>query len=152
VKHRIGNIADLQVGVIIHQVNCQGVMGSGVAAALRARYPVIWERYKQRCDDNIDSGAQTAALLGHAQLVQVTDGLWVCNLFSQNNYGRDGRRYTSYDALDTGLKHLWDQLKPLHGALHHPLIGSGLGGGDWNVVKAIIEHRLGHETTLWTLT
>ena len=76
----------------------------------------------------------------------------MCNLFSQNYYGRDGRRYTSYDAIDTGLRHLWDQLEPFHGGLHHPLFGCGLGGGDWNVVKAIIEHRLGHETTLWTLS
>ncbi len=150
-KHTIGNIAAVESGVIIHQVNCQGVMGSGVAAALRAKYPIIWEKYKDRCDDNTDAGIPTAALLGYAQLVQVGDYLWVCNLFSQNYYGRDGRRYTSYDALDTGLKHLWDQIMPVHGALHHPLLGSGLGGAEWNVVKAIIEHRLGHDTTLWTL-
>lgn len=150
-KHVIGNIASVKSGVIIHQVNCQGVMGSGVAAVLRARYPVIWEKYKERCDHNTDVGNPTAALLGYAQLVPVADGLQVCNLFSQNHYGRDGRRYTSYDALDTGLHHLATQLGPFVDSLHHPLIGAGLGGGSWSIIKAIIEHRLGHDTTLWTL-
>lgn len=153
-KHVIGDITSVQRGVIVHQVNCQGVMGSGVAAALRAKYPAIWEMYKERCDHNTDAGVSTAALLGRAQLVQVGDELWVCNLFSQNYYGRDGRRYTSYDALDTGLHHLWTQLKPYHGDVHHPLIGAGLGGGNWEIIKAIIEHRIGSargETTLWTL-
>ena len=153
-KHVTGDITTVERGVIVHQVNCQGVMGSGVAAALRAKYPIIWQKYKDRCDDNTDAGIPTAALLGYAQLVQVADALWVCNLFSQNHYGRDGRRYTSYDALDTGLHHLWTQLQPIHGEIHHPLIGAGLGGGNWSVIKAIIEHRLSDgrgETTLWTL-
>lgn len=149
-KHVIGDITTVRHGIIVHQVNCQGVMGSGVAAALRAKYPIIWEKYHDRCRTVRGETGRTSALLGYAQLVPVDDGLWVCNLFAQDMYGRDGRRYTSYDAFDTGLQHLQQQLRPDHGEVHHPLIGAGLGGGKWEVLKSIIEHRIG-ETTLWTL-
>lgn len=150
-KHVIGDITTVRQGVIVHQVNCQGVMGSGVAAALRAKYPVIWEKYRDRCRTLSGEGADTTKLLGYAQLVPVGDGLWVCNLFAQNSYGRDGQRFTSYDAFDDGMQHLHQQLQTEHGQVHHPLIGAGLGGGKWEVLKSIIEHRIG-ETTLWTLS
>ena len=152
-KHVIGDITTAESGIIIHQVNCQGVMGSGVARAIRDKFPIVWEKYKERCDDNTDAGIPTAALLGYAQLVQVSDKLWVCNLFSQNHYGRDGRRYTSYDAIDAGLAHLGHQVSQLKmtGDIHHPLLGAGLGGGNWDVIRTIITYRLGEDTTLWTL-
>ena len=32
---------------ICHQVNCQGVMGSGVAKAIRDKWPQVYEEYKR---------------------------------------------------------------------------------------------------------
>ena len=34
-------------GLIIHGVNCQGVMGSGVALAIRNKWPVVYDEYKK---------------------------------------------------------------------------------------------------------
>ncbi len=152
-KHVIGNLVHLQSGVIVHQVNCQGVMGSGIAKELRDHYPAVFSKYHAKWQESYGSD-QGASLLGQVQWVRVKDDLWVVNLFGQQFYGRDGRRYTSYDALDDGFKTIGWMLpgKDLTAAdVHHPLIGCGLGGADWSVVKTIIEHRLGHDTTLWTL-
>lgn len=150
-KHQVGNLVQsVKSGLILQQVNCQGVMGSGIAKELRETYPVVWEDYKDLC-----SKAAPQSLLGQAQLVQVTDALYIANLFGQLHYGRDGRRYTSYDALDDALLMLGDALVRSDLALtdiHHPLIGCGLGGGHWPVVEAIIKARLGDDTVLWTLS
>ena len=58
-------------------------------------------------------------------------------------------RYTSYDALDEGFKTIaarTDENLPIH----LPLIGCGLGGGKWPIVRAIImEHLKGRDLTLW---
>jgi len=155
VKHQVGNvIQSVKSGIILHQVNCQGVMGSGIAKEIRETYPVVWEKYKQMCQfsHRIEDGQ---ALLGMAQLIRVSDTLVIGNLFGQQYYGRDpNQRYTSYDALDVALDIVVEML-PDQGFtpadVHHPLIGCGLGGGDWSVVSAIIGARLGHNTTLWTL-
>lgn len=154
-KHCIGNLVkSVTSGVILHQVNCQGVMGSGIAKELRETYPVVYETYLDKFNENADIGAPTWTLLGRIQLISVSDTLWVCNIFAQDQYGRDGSRFTSYDALDSAFRKLSLDL-PVHGLsgadCHHPLIGCGLGGGNWNVVRHIIEHRLGNETTVWTL-
>lgn len=81
---RSGNILDIQFGILVHQVNCQGVMGSGLAKALRSKYPIIFSRYQQFC--------KTGQLRpGMVQFVKIADFLYVCNLAGQNRYGRDNR-------------------------------------------------------------
>jgi O-acetyl-ADP-ribose deacetylase (regulator of RNase III) len=41
-----GNLLDSNCDYICHQVNCQGVMGSGIARQIRERYPVVYLYYK----------------------------------------------------------------------------------------------------------
>lgn len=40
-----GNVFDSDADIICHQVNCQGVMGSGVAKEVRERYPEVYYAY-----------------------------------------------------------------------------------------------------------
>lgn len=149
ITHQGNVLANVHDGIIMHQVNCQGVMGSGIAKEIRELYPAVWTKFTKKSHEHLPS-----ELLGQVQLVRVTDTLWIANLFAQENYGRDGKRYTSYDALDTCFKTLAD-LAVAHqfasSDIHHPLIGAGLGGGSWEVIEALIEHRLGPYTNLWLL-
>ena len=39
IKYKIGDLLTAPQKCIAHQVNCQGVMGSGVARAIRNEYP-----------------------------------------------------------------------------------------------------------------
>jgi O-acetyl-ADP-ribose deacetylase (regulator of RNase III) len=140
----------MQEGLIAHQVNCLGKMNSGVAKAIRTKWPLVFHEYSTYCASRLSADD----LLGSVQVVEVGPQLWVANVFSQLSYGYDGQRYTSYDALDTALTKLqrWMFEHDLTSMdVHHPLIGAGLGGGNWNVISAIIEHRIGSRTTLWTL-
>ena len=41
-----GNLLDTELTFIVHQVNCQGVMGAGVARQIKEKFPKAWENYK----------------------------------------------------------------------------------------------------------
>lgn len=161
-----GNIMQATEGIILQQVNCQGVMGSGVAAAIRAEYPIVFDEYSKFCSIH---NMMPTNLLGELLVVRVSPTLHVANVFGQLYYGRNPgaqlrSMYTSYDALDSGLLKLrnWiDDERNLaidkdlgfaNPTIHYPEIGCGLGGGDWNVVSAIIKSRLfDFNQVLWRL-
>ena len=43
--YKKGNLLDAQTDVIAHQVNCQGVMGSGVAKQIKEKWPDVFKQY-----------------------------------------------------------------------------------------------------------
>lgn len=147
-------LANVQNGLILQQVNCQGMMGSGFAKAVLDRYPIVREKFCEFSGPPYTQCQSGAELLGQIQLVEVSPSLIVVNLFTQQFFGRNGSKYTSYDALDTALaslRDLMDQTNHTSDDVHHPLIGCGLGGGEWSIIQQIIQHRLGTNTTLWVL-
>ncbi len=48
----IGNIFDSKAQTLINTVNCVGVMGKGIAAEFKERYPAMYEDYVVRCERN----------------------------------------------------------------------------------------------------
>lgn len=133
----------LAKGIIAHGCNCQGVMGSGVAKAIRQQFPKAYDEYATLC-----ATKEPKKLLGYTQYVTISNSLIIANCFTQLNYGRTGRKYVSYDALDMCMKTLSEE--SLH--VNFPLIGGGLGGGDKEVIIAIMEkHFPGDNATLWMI-
>ena len=69
-----GNILDSDADAILHQVNCQGVMGAGLAKQIRGRYPNVYEKYKNACvNDKRECktlGVSHSMLLGKIQVVR----------------------------------------------------------------------------------
>ena len=45
IHHVKGNLLDSNCDYICHQVNCQGVMNSGVAKQIREKWPEVYESY-----------------------------------------------------------------------------------------------------------
>jgi len=145
IEYRKGNLLDVQTGVIAHGVNCQGVMGSGVALAIRQKYPEVYTKYSLLCSKNSDID-----LLGNYQFVSVGENLSVVNLFTQLNYGRSATRYISYDAIDDAFRGCFSLLD--NETLNIPYIGAGLGGGNWKIISSIIEaHQGNHKVICWEL-
>jgi O-acetyl-ADP-ribose deacetylase (regulator of RNase III) len=132
------DILTVEEGIIIHQVNARGVMGAGLALKIRRKWPVVWKVYRS-----------DTPLLGMVQYVPVGAKLAVVNLCGQDGYGTD-KRHTDYDAIADGLTTLAGFLNDF-GMNDVPVyipygMGCGLGGGDWNVVSAIIEVALPQAT------
>ena len=149
-KARKGDITKAESGLILHQVNCQGVMGAGVARAIRNKWPEVYTEYTEFCDTHY--GSHGDGLLGSFSITPVKHNIWVGNLFGQKFFGR-GQRYTSYDALDSSLKLAADWCNS-HCVtdIHFPQIGCGLGGGEWWIVENLIQGNLkDFNLTYWTL-
>ena len=135
-----GNLLDTTAPVIMHQVNCCKGFGSGVAKAIRDKWPVVAEKHGLACRINERQNNPTSALLGKIQVVKVEEDKVVINLFSQDNFGYDGAKYTSYDALDTCLGKVKDYcVEHKYNRVAMPYkMSSVRGGADWDVVQAIV--------------
>lgn len=46
--HRISGNLLACTGILVHGCNCKGVMGSGVAAAIRNRWPDVYKAYREK--------------------------------------------------------------------------------------------------------
>lgn len=111
-----------------------GVMGSGVAKQIRVVWPDIYRRYKELCISNLPE-----SLLGYAQVISVIGKCrYVCNLFGQLNYGRDGAQYTSLPALRKACESAIGHAQPDSTFAMPYRIGCGLGGGDWGEVMDML--------------
>lgn len=142
IKIMEGSLLDTDAEIICHQVNCQGKMNSGIAKAIREAWPIVFEKYSNyytSCND------LNLSILGEVQLVRINDSQFVCNLFAQEYYGYDGRRYTSYDAFWNCLNELKLQ-SPKGVKIAFPYgIGCVRGGANWNIIYKMIEEVLGED-------
>ena len=133
--YKNGNLLDATTDVIAHQVNCQGVMGSGVAKQIKDKWPNVFDEYEEYCAD-----PWSHQIIGSCLLVTINNQ-YVANLFGQAKYGRDGKRYTDYEALYESLERLVAQMIGINKkSVAFPYkMSSDRGGADWNVVLAMIE-------------
>lgn len=143
------NLLDTDANYICHQVNCQGKMNSGVAKAIRERWPVVYITYKAYYDQNTKNGCNT--LLGDILIVNLndyklksgcTESPLIINMFGQFDYGYNGQRYTSYDGFDNCLQGIKEAV-PKGSKIAFPYkIGCDRGGADWEVIFAMIKSYL----------
>lgn len=138
-----GDLFATNVKTIVHGCNAQGVMGSGVAKIVRERFPEAYGRY-------IQEGRNGHLMLGDIIPVPCGDRKnqpdnfkLIVNAITQEYYGSDGKRYVSYDAVANAMDKI-SKMSEIYGIkeIAMPMIGAGLGGGDWNVISAIIENTL----------
>lgn len=136
IKHIKCNIFESGADIICHQVNCQGVMGSGIAKQVREKCPEVYKDYKELCNNENKKGN----LLGTAQFCWIdgSEEQMIVNLFAQERYGYDGKCYTDYDALEACLEKVALIGQGYTIAIPY-LMGCCRGGGNWNVVYKMIE-------------
>ncbi|EKU98150.1 hypothetical protein Lepto7375DRAFT_7411 [Leptolyngbya sp. PCC 7375] len=139
------DILTIDKGLIVHQTNCQGVMGAGLAKKIADKWPVVKHDYLKDYALNADGGP----LLGDWLRTEVANGLFVASVYGQENYGRKpGYCYTSYRALAISFSAInyanqSYEFYPSKLPVYIPYgLGCGLAGGDWHVVSALIEQEL----------
>ncbi len=143
IKYYVGNLLDFtDVDIIGHQVNCQGVMGAGVAKFIKTEHPDAYQKYTDYIQKNneFNNLLGTTLITEHSELGEEK---LIAHLFGQNQPGPQ----TDYLALETALTHLKLQME--HRGLKRlglPKIGCGIGGGDWNVVFNIIMNIFNYST------
>lgn len=131
-----GNLLDAKETIIAHQVNCQKKMNSGVAKAIREKYPDVYEEY-----------LNTKPQLGQSTFICVYDNgeKIIANMYSQDMYGYDGKQYTDYDAFRKCCKHIVEECKfekeycnNIYDVAMPYKIASDRGGADWDKIMDIL--------------
>lgn len=142
----------VEQGLILHQTNCLGAMG-GLAGAIAQKWPIVKSEYLELI---IANSKQPWKLLGTYQTISVGENLRVLNVFGQYDIGGHyAGRKTEYGTLLNALKlvantefpkdkqtieNLIDDEIDYIEDIYIPFqIGCGLGGGNWKIVRGIIE-------------
>lgn len=138
-----GDVLKSGADAILHQVNCQGAMNSGVAKQVRLKHPTVFRQYKELCryGEYERRGRRPSPLLGEVQAVEVGEGKYIVNLFAQDYYGYDGKCYTDYNALRSCLRTVNQNFCGRTVAIPFRM-SCDRGGADWDVVYAMIEEEL----------
>lgn len=131
------DITEVTRGIIVHGVNCMGEMNTGVAAAIKRRWPEVYERYTE-----MPTGKD---MLGTTHLIRVWDNIYVANCYTQFQYGYDGGRYADLESVEKCIHDCFG-----FAAIHDlPLcsvkIASDRGGLDWSTEVEPIFMRLNKE-------
>ncbi|MGL5458130.1 MAG: macro domain-containing protein [Cetobacterium sp.] len=140
-----GNILDMTDGIIVHQVNCKGVMGAGLALQIKNKWPKVFKEYTEHikyCSERLNK--HPLGTINGTSVSNTSKFLMVYNFYSQDNYGRNGIQ-TNYEAFEKcliGLVKRFENSKvPIDSIpVYFPYgIGCGLAGGDWKVISKMIE-------------
>ena len=127
-----GNLLDATEAIIAHQVNCQKKMNSGVAKAIREKYPIVFDIYQE-----------TKPMLGFTHFIDIpsnTECKYVANMYAQDTYGYDGKQYTNYDAFKRCCDDIVYTCRSLgvYTVAMPYKIASDRGGADWDKIMDIL--------------
>lgn len=135
-----GDVLKSDADIVIHQVNCQGIMGGGVALAVAKRYPNVKKEYINYINNADVSSSKE--LLGNVLMVDTFDDKVIANVFGQDKIKRSfvsTEKHTVTDKLLQGIREVMEFAKQNNYSIAIPYeIGCVRGGGNWAEVEPLI--------------
>jgi O-acetyl-ADP-ribose deacetylase (regulator of RNase III) len=126
-----GDLLSSREPVIAHGCNAQGVMGSGIAKAIRDEYPTVYKDYRDVYEEQGNK-----LHLGQVITTRTLERT-ILNIISQEYYGRNPNVvYVSYDAIEKAILRI---NKMGYVRVAFPKIGAGLANGNWELISHIIQ-------------
>jgi O-acetyl-ADP-ribose deacetylase (regulator of RNase III) len=116
---------------LVNPVNCVGVMGKGLAASFRDRFPGMFVRYKEICENGLLD-------VGKLWLWKDADQ-WVLNFPTKRHW----RNPSELTFIELGLRKFVDTFEQRGiTEVAFPRLGCGNGGLDWSQVGPLMERYL----------
>lgn len=144
---KIGNILDYFKSnvrtneerlLLVHGCNAKGVMGSGIARQIKSQYPDVFYDYLTFLNKPVKHN-----ILGNIAHTYVNNNSIIVSGITQLDYGKNDRiRYVEYDAVRDVFLRVVSFNRIFRGTIIFPKIGAGLGNGDWDIIKRIIEETI----------
>lgn len=128
ITYHDGNIFDSDAKIICHQVNTYGVMGAGIAAEVKERFPEVYTEYNAYCAANDQDNLLGAVLFSSTQFG------FIANCFSQQGMNT---RYDVFDFCMRMVKEFAEEHDNAKIAIPYKM-GCGIANGAWSVVEQII--------------
>ena len=134
---KTGNIFTNRCDMIVNTVNCQGVMGAGIAKEFKIRYPEMFLDYEEAC---------SRGLVQIGSLKTYDAEPWkILNFPTKKNWRYPSKTKYLEHGLQTFLEcHLSMNIS----SIAFPLLGASKGGISPEVSLNIMEHYLSQCTTL----
>lgn len=148
-----GDLLQSNLSLIAHQTNCLGVMGAGIAKAIKNKWDSVYIQYANHCKYLKCS----KKLLGTCQVCITLDEpiKFVANLFGEYSFTESvapfENRHTDYNALKKALLNLkvfCEDEEVTEVGIPYKL-GCGLAGGDWDgVVYPMLQELFANDSTI----
>jgi O-acetyl-ADP-ribose deacetylase (regulator of RNase III) len=116
---------------VVNTVNTVGVMGKGLAAAFKERFPPMFEDYKRHCNENEFKPGSSWLWKGDEQ--------WVLNFATKKHWRNPSKLQYVHDGLDE-FRQKFEQFGIREIAF--PRLGCGNGGLDWDIVRPLMVEKL----------
>jgi O-acetyl-ADP-ribose deacetylase (regulator of RNase III) len=125
--------------VVAHVVNDQTPRwgGSGFASFLKKKWPDVQEDFKIWAEAN-----KNDFRLGAIRVSTHDPGISVISMVAQRGYGPSEHPRIRYTALEKCLEKLADYAIEEGRSIHMPKIGTGYGGGNWDVIEELIDRKI----------
>lgn len=125
--------------LIVHVVNDKTANwgGGGFAAAVRGRWPVVQDDFRDWATHH-----RASFRLGAVRMSRVDEALSVASIVAQHGYGDATRPRIRYAALREGLAAVAVTARERGASVHMPRIGTGQAGGQWSIVRELILETL----------
>jgi len=150
IKYYQGNLIHSTAPIIAHGCNCQGVMGAGVAKAIKNTFYHAYNQYKKAVDNRTFK-------LGKIQIIKC-EQKYIANLATQKFFGRSPNvQYAQSEHIYICMGKLLDWASKQNIKLIAiPKIGCGLGGLTWHndvlpVIQFLIKKYPSITIEVWTL-
>jgi O-acetyl-ADP-ribose deacetylase (regulator of RNase III)/uncharacterized protein YwgA len=132
VKVQIGNMFESKAQTLVNTVNCEGVMGKGVALEFKKRFPDMYSDYVARCEHG-------EVKLGQPYVYKSLSHPWILNFPTKDRW----RMVTKLDDIVRGLEYLLVHYERWGiESLAVPPLGCGQGQLEWRVVGRTLYHYL----------
>lgn len=123
--------------LICHGCNCFTTMGKGLAKEIKSRFRQVYFADKATMKgDREKLGTIIPVVIKRGS---VPTGI-IINAYTQYYYGKVDSVNVDYKAITLCFKNIYNDYKDKFIGI--PLIGSGLGGGDWSIIEQIIINEL----------
>ena len=138
IQYITGNILDSNAQALVNTVNTMGVMGKGVALQFKKAYPNNYKAYEKASkNDEVKVGKMFVTLDSNT----TTGERFIINFPTKTNW----RKPSEYKYIEDGLENLIEVINDKQiKSIAIPPLGAGNGGLNWEIVKKMIEQKLGH--------
>ena len=138
------------INCIAHSCNTRNIMGGGIAKQIKERFPQAYEADTEAYNNEYDKNGQYIHRLGKYSKAKFKsmflegDTGTIYNLYTQANLGTDERQ-VDYEHFWKALKNMQEDLLFTQHETGTPQIlglpygiSCGLAGGNWEIIKAMI--------------
>lgn len=131
IQYRQGDLFECGADCLVNAVNCEGIMGKGIAYQFKIRFPENNKSYIKACKS------------GELKIGKIhfftENGITVINLPTKDKW----RQPSKMEYVEEGMNHLVELLPKLEvKKIAIPSLGCGNGGLLWENVKNMIEEKI----------